>query len=216
MSFFARLPEPAQQQLLATAHEEEVFVRQNVYRESPEPRFAFLALVIDGLLRSYVTSPRGRQMVSRYWRPGGVVGLTSVVTHGAPTGVEVVRRGSILRLDPLTLERLAKTDAQVSWVVAEELAARVVDAATARVPNMFGSVKVRVAWHLLELATDISGRQAARVTQQELADSVGSVREVVARVLLQMSNDGLLSRDGAVVVIEDTDRLKVLSRSFDD
>lgn len=216
MSFLARLPEAAQQQLLATAHEEEVFAGQNIYRESPNPRFAFLALVVDGLLRSYVTSPRGRQMVSRYWRPGGVVGLTSVITHGAPTGVEVVRRGSLLRLDPMTMERLAKTDARVGWVVSEELAARVVEAATARVPSMFGSVKVRVAWHLLALATEVGGRQVARVTQQEIADSVGSVREVVARVLLAMGQDGLISRDGAVVVIEDPDRLAVLSRSFDD
>jgi CRP/FNR family transcriptional regulator, cyclic AMP receptor protein len=215
-SFLARLPSTAQEQLKATAHEEELFAGQNVYRELREPRFSFLALVISGLLRSYVTSPQGRQIVTRYWRPAEVVGLTSVVTHGAPTGVEVVRQGSMLRLDPMALERLGRTNVQVAWTVAEELADRLVVAAGVRVPNVFGSVKVRVAWHLLELASEVNGRFVARVTQQELADSVGSVREVVARVLLSMSHDGLIVREGPVVVIEDVERLRILSQSFDE
>jgi CRP/FNR family transcriptional regulator, cyclic AMP receptor protein len=215
-SFLARLPPAAQDQLRATAHEEELFAGQNVYRELAEPRFTFLALVISGLLRAYVTSPKGRQIVSRYWRPGQVVGLTSVVTHGAPTGVEVVRQGSMLRLDPLTLERLGRTDVQVAWTIAEELADRLVVGASQRIPNVFGSVKVRVAWHLLELASEINGRRVARVTQQELADSVGSVREVVARVLLAMSHDGLVAREGPVVVIQDPVRLTQLAKSFDE
>jgi CRP/FNR family cyclic AMP-dependent transcriptional regulator len=192
-SFLARLPSTAQEQLKATAHEEELFAGQNVYRELREPRFSFLALVISGLLRSYVTSP-----------------------HGAPTGVEVVRQGSMLRLDPMALERLGRTNVQVAWTVAEELADRLVVAAGVRVPNVFGSVKVRVAWHLLELASEVNGRFVARVTQQELADSVGSVREVVARVLLSMSHDGLIVREGPVVVIEDVERLRILSQSFDE
>jgi CRP/FNR family transcriptional regulator, cyclic AMP receptor protein len=201
---------------MATAHEEELFAGQNVYRELREPRFSFVALIVSGLLRAYTTSPQGRRIVTNYWRPGQVVGLTSVIAHGAPAGVDVVRQGSMLRLDPLLLERLGRTDAAVSWTIAEELAARLVHGAATRVPNTFGSVKVRVAWHLIELATQINGRWRARVTQQELADSVGSVREVVARVLLGMSQDGLIKRDGPLIVIEDRERLTVLSQSFDD
>lgn len=215
-SFLARLPPAAQDQLKATAHEEELFAGQNVYRELREPRFTFLALVITGLLRAYVTSPKGRQIVTRYWRSGQVVGLTSVVTHGAPSGVEAVRQGSMLRLDPLTLERLGRTNVQVAWTIAEELADRLVVGASHRVPSVFGSVKVRVAWHLLELASEINGRRVARVTQQDLADSVGSVREVVARVLLTMSQDGLVAREGPVVIIQDPKRLTALAESLDE
>jgi CRP/FNR family transcriptional regulator len=48
----------------------------------------------------------------------------------------------------------------------------------------FGSVKQRVASQLLQLATTKNRSDAqlsAQVSQQELADAVGSVREVVAR-----------------------------------
>jgi CRP/FNR family transcriptional regulator, cyclic AMP receptor protein len=52
--------------------------------------------------------------------------------------------------------------------------------------NAFGTVRQRVAAHLLDLASDQQvpgGELVAAVSQQELADAVGSVREVVARVL---------------------------------
>ena len=48
----------------------------------------------------------------------------------------------------------------------------------------FASVQQRVARHLLEIAAaqqESGGPLVARVSQQELADLAGSVREVVAR-----------------------------------
>ncbi|HTC71329.1 MAG TPA: Crp/Fnr family transcriptional regulator [Solirubrobacteraceae bacterium] len=216
VSFLARLPPSAQEQLMATAHQQELVAGQNVYRELRQPRFSFLALVISGLLRQFVTSPQGRQIVTRYWRPGEVPGLTSAVGPVAPTGIDAIRQGLMLRLDPVTLERLGRTDVQVAWVIAEELANRLVVAANFRIPNVFGNVKVRVAWHLLERADDQRGQLVARVTQQELADSVGSVREVVARVLLSMSQCGLIAREGPLIVIPDRERLELVLQSFDD
>jgi CRP/FNR family transcriptional regulator, cyclic AMP receptor protein len=215
-SFLSSLPEAAQEQLKATAREEELSAGQNIYRELHRPRFSILGLVITGLLRSYSTSPKGRQVVVRYWHPGEVVGLTSVMSHGAPTGVEVVRSGSMLRMDPLTLERLGRNDANVGWAIAKELASRLVSGAQSRIPSVFGSVRVRVSWHLMELASEIDGRLIARVTQQELADSVGSVREVVARVLLNLGREEVIAREGPLVVITDPERLRAIAESLDE
>jgi CRP/FNR family cyclic AMP-dependent transcriptional regulator len=214
-SFFSALPAGAQDALLDTAHEEETHPGQNVYRELAEPRFSYLALVVSGLLRSYVSSPGGRRIALRYYRPGEVVGLTSVLKHGAPSGVEVVRRGSVLRLDPVVMERLGQHDVAVAWAVAHELAGLLVEGAEMRIPNAFGSVRVRVSWHLLELMVEIDGRHVARVTQQELADSVGSVREVVARVLMAMQHDGILSREGPLVIVHDPEGLGMEARAID-
>jgi CRP/FNR family cyclic AMP-dependent transcriptional regulator len=215
-SFLSQLPESAQDELMATAREEELAAGQNIYRELHRPRFSILGLVVSGLLRSYSTSPKGRQVVVRYWHPGEVVGLTSVLSHGAPTGVEVVRSGSMLRMDPLTLERLGRRDVTVGWVIAEELARRLVSGAHLRIPSVFGSVRVRVSWHLMELASEVSGRMIARVTQQELADSVGSVREVVARVLINLSREEIITREGPLVVITDPERLRSIAESLDE
>ena len=51
--------------------------------------------------------------------------------------------------------------------------------------SAFATVRQRVARHLLDLAsaTQLGSRLKVTISQQELADSVGSVREVVVRVL---------------------------------
>jgi CRP/FNR family transcriptional regulator len=47
----------------------------------------------------------------------------------------------------------------------------------------------------------------ARLSQQELADAVGSVREVVARVLGKLRDDGLLRTGDGEVELLDPERL---------
>jgi CRP-like cAMP-binding protein len=214
-SAFARFPESAQEALLATANEQEIKRGQNLYRELPTPRFVYLALMINGLAMNYVTSPLGRRIVTRYWRPGDIVGLTSIFMGGAPSGVDVVRSGSILRLDATTFEGLAKTDAEVSYIVAQELARRVVTSIEMQMHNTFGSVRVRVAWHLLQQSFELDGHPVVQIRQQELADCVGSVREVVARELAELQQRGIVNRQGDLLVIADSERLAELARSLD-
>jgi len=67
-------------------------------------------------------------------------------------------------------------------------------------------VKQRVASHLLDLASSQQRPQAhlvAQVSQQELADAVGSVREVVARVLRDLRLAGMVATSPDSVVILD-------------
>jgi CRP/FNR family transcriptional regulator len=76
--------------------------------------------------------------------------------------------------------------------------------------NAFGSVKQPVAAHLLDLASAQQrprGRLVARVSQQELADAVGSVREVVARVLRELRLAAIVATGPDSVVILDAARL---------
>ena len=58
--------------------------------------------------------------------------------------------------------------------------------------NTFGSLRQRVARHLLDLAASHQqGRGLiVKATQQELADAVGSVRPVVARIICDFRTRG--------------------------
>jgi CRP/FNR family cyclic AMP-dependent transcriptional regulator len=53
------------------------------------------------------------------------------------------------------------------------------------------------------------------LTQQELAESVGSVREVVARVLAQLRDEGVLSRDTRSIKVNDLARLREIADTID-
>jgi CRP/FNR family transcriptional regulator len=105
---------------------------------------------------------------------------------------------------------MARRDPRVSWAIAEELNRRLYEVLEQTAVNAFGSVRQRVAAHLLDLASGRQrpgGRLVAHVSQQELADAAGSVREVVARALRDLRVAGIVATAADSVVILDPARL---------
>ena len=72
-------------------------------------------------------------------------------------------------------------------------------------------VRARVAGHLLDLAERRGHELVVDASAQRLAAAVGSVREVVSRVLREMEACGLLRRSGGEVVLVDTAALHRLA-----
>ena len=132
----------------------------------------------------------------RYARPGDVLGIAVLVGGPADVSCQTLDEVSLFRLDTRALTAAAKRDARVSWALAEELNRRLYDALQQTAVNAFGSVRQRVATHVLDLASAQQRPRTplvARVTQQELSDAVGSSREVVARVLRDLRLEGLVA-----------------------
>jgi len=182
-SFLARLPSSLVDVLLAAGDQADYPAGSTIYRAGADPK---TLLVVTGLLRVYMTSPDGRQVTVRYARVGDVLGIAVLVGGPADVSVQTLEECSLFRIDLRTLTNAAHRDARVSWALAEELNHRLYDTLQQTAINAFGTVRQRVAAHLLDLASAQQrphGRLVARVSQQELADAVGSVREVVARVL---------------------------------
>jgi CRP/FNR family transcriptional regulator len=206
-SFLADLPPEVVAKLLAEGERADYPAATTVYRAGSPPQ---AALVVTGLIRVYMTSLEGRQVTVRYARPGDVLGIAVIVGGPANVGVQAVEPTSVFRLSTRTLTAAARSDARVAWAIAQELNRRLYDTLEQTAVNAFGSVKQRVASHLLDLAAtqqDPAARLAAHVSQQELADGVGSVREVVARVLRDFRVAGIVATASDRVVILDAARL---------
>jgi CRP/FNR family transcriptional regulator len=157
-----------------------------VYAEADAERFG---VVVRGLLRVYMDTSDGRQVTVRYVRPGGLLGGPALVGGPAPVSVQALTDSAVYFMDVARVKRLAREDATVAWAFAEESVRRLYDILEELAGNTFSTVRQRVVRHLLDLAASRSprdGRLAALVNQQELANSVGSVREVVARVLHEL------------------------------
>jgi CRP/FNR family transcriptional regulator, cyclic AMP receptor protein len=206
-SFLGKLPADLVDELLAEGERTDYPEGTTIYREGSPPR---AALVIEGLLRVYMTSTEGRQVTVRYARAADVLGIAVLVGGPVNVAVQALAPSSLFRIDGRTLTRAARQDARVAWAVAEELNRRLYDTLQQTAVNAFGSVRQRVAAELLDLASTQQrpqGRLVARVSQQELADAVGSVREVVARVLREFRLAGLVATAPDSVVIFDAARL---------
>ena len=77
--------------------------------------------------------------------------------------------------------------------------------------NLFGTVQQRVCRHLLDLASNSPDGLVVKVEQHELADAIGSVREVVARALRKLREAGLVERHPAGIRIADPSGLHRLA-----
>ena len=170
-SFLAELPAEVISELRVGGERADYPAGTTVYQPGSEPR---AALVVRGLLRVFLASLEGRQVTVRYARPGDVLGIAVLVGGPASVGVQAVEPSGLFRLSSRTLLAAARRDARVSWAIAGELNRRLYDTLEQTAVNAFGSVRQRVAAHLLDLA---SAQQepallAARVSQQELADAV--------------------------------------------
>jgi CRP-like cAMP-binding protein len=215
-SIFAEWPEAAGRAVRDTAHEQSIERGQNLYRELVQPRFVMVAVIVNGLVRVYVTSRSGRRMTVRYLRQGNVLGLPAMLLDGAPVGVDVVTPGSILSLDPVTIRRLAQQDGRISWSIAREVASELRGFERLLSSNVFCTIRERLAQHLLELVQPRGEELVVHSTQQELADSIGSVREVVARVVVGLRREGLIDRRGDAVIVVDPDELARVARGGGD
>jgi CRP/FNR family transcriptional regulator, cyclic AMP receptor protein len=115
----------------------------------------------------------------------------------------------VLAFRPSVVQRAADRDPRVARALLDELSERVLSFIAEIPGSAFATVRERVARHLLDLASEgqRGSQLVAAIGQQDLADAVGSVREVVVRALRELRQAGLLEtgRDG--IVLLDPERL---------
>src|SRR5215212_347403 len=201
-SFLSVLSPDSLAKLLVDAMRLDIPAGGVLYREGESPR---LALVLGGLIRVYLTSPAGRQVTVRYARRGEVLGAPVAVGGSVDVGVQALVDSTLVMLNVRTLRDLAQSDARVAWAVAEEVTRRLYAVLEAFAGSAFGTVRQRVARHLLDLAAERQrgSKLLAPVSQQDLADAAGTVREVVARVLRDLRDAGLVETTRSGVLITD-------------
>ena len=82
---------------------------------------------------------------------------------------------------------------------------------------VFRDVPARLARSLLRLANDFPGEQAGgaridvRLTQQDLADLIGSTRESASLAVNSFKRQGLIDVRQRVIFIRDSERLRSLT-----
>ncbi len=204
-SALAGLPPPLRQRVLADALLVDVPAGSTIYRDEDDPR---CLLVVAGLVRLVLSAPDGRTLTVAYGRAGELLGAATVVGGPAPVSAQMVTDARLLMLGARTLASLGQTEPAVGWMLARETARRLYDTIDAVADTGFGSLRQRVARHLLDLATaQRDGRLVAVVTQQALAEAVGSARPAVARVVAELRALGLVATASPGIAILDAEGL---------
>lgn len=209
MSRFGALPSATRAELAAGAR----VIRQEAgavrHREGDDR--LHLDIVAAGLARAYVTAPSGRSMTIRYCRSGSMLGAVSLYSSpfSMPATVQSLVPTTFLALDPVRLRAMADADPLVARVLLDELAERVSGFIEEIPGSAFASIRQRVARHILDLAAESQTGEdlAAPVSQQGLADAVGTAREVVVRVLGELREEGIVETSRGRIRIIHPERL---------
>jgi CRP/FNR family transcriptional regulator, cyclic AMP receptor protein len=170
-----------------------------------------LELVVSGLVRLYMTAPDGRTLTVRYCRPGSLIGLASLFRPGfaRPVSSQALVDSNVLHLRPGVVQAAGGRDVRIAAAMIDELSDRIVDWLSEIPGSAFASVRQRVARHLLDLAADQQHGSVlvARISQQQLAEATGSVREVVVRTLRDLRSEGIVETARDRITILRPDRL---------
>ena len=174
----------------------------------------YFELVVTGVIRVFVTAPDGRTMTIRYCRSGELLGAVSLFSgeFAEPATKQALVDTQLLMISPQKVRALARRDLSVAGALLVELSERVRNFVNEIPGTAFATVRQRVARQLLDLASthhddDLSGELAVRISQQELAAAVGTVREVVVRALRQLRDTGAVRTERNRIVLVDPAQL---------
>src|ERR1700730_15334447 len=182
------------------------------------PDGPFRAFVLErGLVRGYTTVPDGRQTSVTFFHSNELIGGTAIASHPPRILVQVVVKSTLRALDLERVRSLTANDIEILAAVAEHMASRIRSAYRLIAVRSLGSIRQRLAYDLLERSCRSQlelGRLEARATHAELADSVGSSREVVTRAISELRANGLVEIAPGLVRLLEPIRLSEIVRAF--
>jgi CRP/FNR family transcriptional regulator len=168
-------------------------------------------LVVTGLIRTYVIAPSGRTMTTRYSGPGALLGIATLFNALGESAARTRkhRRACRYKLQPAVVRSLAERDVRITYALLAETSRRAAAFVDELEASSFSSLRQRVARHLLDLAAEqqTGQRLVARVNQEELAGSIGTVRDIVVRILRDMRDEGPVRTGRGRVELLDPARL---------
>jgi CRP/FNR family transcriptional regulator len=173
-----------------------------------------LELVVSGLVRIQVAAADGRALTVRYCRRGALMGAATLYAEAVrPFTIEALTDVELLRLDPARVVSHGRRDPRVANALLAETSERVMTFVAEFSGHAFATVRQRIARHLLDLAAldSHSDELAASISQQELADAVGSVREVVVRVLRELRTQACIRTRRNGILLADPERLSAIA-----
>jgi CRP/FNR family cyclic AMP-dependent transcriptional regulator len=167
-----------------------------------------LYLIQGGKVKVFIGDPDGREMILKILGPGDFFGEMSLIDkQPRSASVTTLEPSSFLVLTHGAFEKVVSQVPRVATMVMRVLAQRVREAdrkiGTLALMDVYG----RVASTLLELSVMSDGKLMVgeKLSQQELANMVGASREMVNRILKDLSERGFISVESKSITIINRD-----------
>lgn len=182
---------------------------------SPDDPPDRIHIIKKGRVRVYRTTPDGKQLTLDIFEKGTILGDMGLLGQDRlpEAYAEAIDDGVICSITPDQLRKLIERYPLIGVNVIRHLSRRLQAAERELEAMAYQRVDQRLARKLLDLgqrfgATTPRGMLIqARLTQQELAEMIGTTRETLAHTLADFRRRGLLDTANHRVVIRDAERL---------
>lgn len=148
-------------------------------------------IVLAGRARVYSSAPDGRDVVLDVLGPGEIIGEMALDGSPRSASVMTMEPTTVAVLDAAILRERLKSDVDLAMMLVTELLGRL--RRTSRVVKQFalGDVYERLAVVLNDLFVASPGGDTIEgLTQQDLADRIGSSRDMVNRIFRELEKGG--------------------------
>lgn len=165
-----------------------------------------LFIILSGAVKVFLSNPDGKEIIINTQRAGEHFGELALLDD-AP------RSASVMTTDKSAIGVISKTDFRSLLTRHTDLGLKLIVELTRRVRLLSENIKTlalmdvygRVAKTLLDLAEEDDGQLVIhnRPTQQEIANRIGASREMVARILKDLSTGGYITITGKQLIIKE-------------
>jgi len=163
-----------------------------------------LYMIQSGKVKVFIGDENGREIILKILGPGAFFGEMSMIDkQPRSASVRTIEASTFLVLTHNAFERCIEQAPRMATVVMRCLAERVREAdrkiGTLALMDVYG----RVASTLLELAVYSDGKLMVgeKLSQQDLANMVGASREMVNRILKDLTDRGFISIESKEITI---------------
>ncbi len=207
------LDAPALLWLARRAQVRNAFRHQHILTEGGDS--GALHVVLAGKVRVFKRSADGREHVLRTVTAGDSFNEVPIFDRGPdPANAEALEDTTMLVLGGHDVRQLAAESPTFAAAVLHTFAARLRHMTGLVQAIAFTPVTARVSAliYRLAVADGVAGPDGVTIprslTITDMAMMVGSVREVVSRILTRMQRDGLLALTREAIIVKDMERLK--------
>jgi len=163
-----------------------------------------LHVIVSGKVRVFLSNEEGKEVILSTQGPGECFGEMALLDEGP-------RSASVITAEPCKLAIISKLDFERFLRDSPETMLKILQQAFERLralTEMVGSLALldvygRVARLLLQSAREVDGVNIVQpeMTQQEIANHIGSSREMVSRILKDLKTGGYIETTGKQIII---------------
>lgn len=207
VSYLAELPQATHEALAAVAIERAYRAGEVIFWQG-DPAYG-LYVIGEGCVKISRHSTDGREHILHLLQRGETFNDVAALDGGENPATATAHTDTVIWAIPRSdLMRTTERHPDLAWALLEDMARRARTLVTMVEDLAMRSVKGRLARLLLEQATKNDSEALPRLlTQEEMANQLGTVREVVGRALRSLANSGVIEFDRHRIVILDVDKL---------